>query len=348
MAKKSFFSERAVKYIQEMQVKRVFHARGLVSRILDLNPSEDAIELRFPITPGGFHKGGKNGAEASRKCYKHGDFIALSQPKGQQDAYNSQDIPLQIRARDFVRLRNMKEEEINFVGYTWYPVQGKDRRKRVVPFVWLPEAARIFAYSEKSAGEIKVSEYDDSKKVMSEGANVIFGVPSRTEKQGRYNIELLHVPIRDSAEKRAVVWSLSRKGDEPAHSIFNIRYTSQETREGSDILTFYPHDIAAYLALVKKAYTQDKNLTPLEMNPFSLPSKLMADFYTRLGNNILIYDPTLSKDNKLRKLHIDEKSILIARSIGVLGHDATMFWNGDRDGAIKDYDWSIPRPQRSQ
>ncbi len=104
-------------------------------------------------------------------------------------------------------------------------------------------------------------------------------------------------------------------------------------------MRFSPHDIAAYLAIVRDTVKQH-NLTPLEMNPFSIPSRQEVDFYKKLCNNILIFDPTL-KNRKTRKLHLDEKCILIARSIGVLGHDETMYWEPERDGRLRDYNWNI-------
>lgn len=77
------------------------------------------------------------------------------------------------------------------------------------------------------------------------------------------------------------------------------------------------------------------------MSPLALPSRLASDFYRKLGNNVLVFDNTLSSSDKLRKLHIDEKSILIARLIGKYGNDKTMFWDSARDGRIKDYDWCL-------
>ena len=68
----------------------------------------------------------------------------------------------------------------------------------------------------------------------------------------------------------------------------------------------------------------------MEMNPFALSSKLEAEFYINLCNNLIIFDPSLKSKDKLRKLNIDEKSILLTRSIGILGHDKTFFWDPNR------------------
>lgn len=300
---------------------------------------ESGIVIDRPITPIRFFQRGVSGVEASRKCYKHGDFVALSQPRTQWQAYQTKEIPLAIRARDFSRLGKMQEEDINFVGYTWYPVQGKDRRKRVVPFVWVPEAVRLFAYAENMTGGIEVKSYEEARRVKTEGAEAVCRVPSRTRKRGRYTLKLNHVPIDGSTERRAVCWSLRSQyaeGQETLHSQYNIRYTYEMDREASDVFTFYPQDIAAYIAVIKH-FNAQHNLTPIEMSPLALPSQKTMHFYNKLCNNVLVHDDTLDSKDKLRKLHIDEKSILIARSMGVYGHDATLFWDPARDGRLKDY-----------
>jgi hypothetical protein len=351
MTKKSFFDEREVREIKELNPKKVYDARGLVRRIIDLDPSCESLELRFPITPGRFFFGRLTGAEASRKCYKHGDLISLSQPETQQDAYKCKEIPLAIRARDFSKLEKMKEEDIDFIGYSFRPVQGRNRTKRIVPFVWCAEAVRLWGYSENMTHGINVdTRYVDSKRVKLEGGEVLCEVPSRTRKKPRYKFKLLHVPVEGATERRAVVWSLEPalfigeegeiEGGRVPHDSYRIKYTGENVREGSQNIVFYPHDIAAYIGIVK-SFTAQHNLTPFEMNPFILISRKGAQFYKNTCNNILIYDPTIQSKDHLRKLHIDEKSILFARAIGVLSHDEIAYWSPERDGKLKDYDWSI-------
>ncbi|MBI2667604.1 hypothetical protein HYX17_02425 [Candidatus Woesearchaeota archaeon] len=339
MEKKAFFRDREAREIAQLRLKNVYIQRGLVKRILDLDPEEEAIVLRTQMTPGRFFRGVENSAEASRKCYKHGDLIALSQPLTREEAYRTKEIPLAIRNRDFNKLKGMKEEDINFIGYSFYPVQGTDRRKRIVPFAWLPEGRDIFSYAENFANGIEINDFPDAKRVSREGADIVCRVPSRTEKKQRYELKLKHVPVDGVTERRAIPWSLRAdyNGPGPEHSLFNIRYTWELEREGSDVITFYPHDIAAYIA-VAGDYWKRHNLTPMEMNPFALISKKEYEFDKKLNNNILVYDPSLSSKTKLRTLHLDEKCILIGRSIPILGTEETMYWDPGRDGKLKDYD----------
>ena len=356
MGKKSFFRERDVNRILNLNPKRVSKARGLVEKIDGL-ADDEALEVRTQIIPGKFYRGNLSGWEAGRKCYKHGNLVMLSNPKTRHEALANNDIPLAIRARDLGKLEGMREEEINFVGYGWYPVQGRDRRKRKVPFVWLPEGQRIFAYAENMAGGIDVmpsgSTIEDEEKhanrIVKEGETIVCRVPSRRQKESRYDLKLNHVPVEGVTERRAVVWSLNseyEQGRAPEHSLLgNIRYTFEYDREGSNIFTFYPPDVAAYIATIKH-FNEKHNLTPAEMSPLALMSKRGADFYKKLCNNTLVFDPTFTgRKDHLRKLYLVEKSILLARATGVLGHDEIMFWDPSRDGKLKDYDWRIDNQQ---
>jgi len=341
MDRKAYFQERTEAEMVRLDPKQIYSARGLVDRIMHLGDNQ-VMEVRTNITPGKFFRGDKNGEQASRKCYKHGDLVALTQPKTVMAALGCRDIPLAIRARDFAELETMREEDINFVGYSWYPVQGNDARKRIVPFVWVPEAVRLFAYAENLTGGIEVKPYADSARVQKEGATVICNVPSRTVKKSRYEVKLKHVPVDGSTERRVVAWSLTSEfgSKAPEHSTYNIRYTWASEREHSDVFTFYPQDIAAYIATIKHFWNQH-NLTPFEMSPLALPSNQTAEFYRKLCNNVLIFDSTLGKKGEVRKLHLDEKSILIGRSIGVYGAKDTMYFDPERDGKLKDYNFSL-------
>ncbi|MBS3076916.1 hypothetical protein J4233_01455 [Candidatus Pacearchaeota archaeon] len=352
MAKKSFFAERTAAQIEDLSVQEVMRQRGLVKTIDDLNPAIDALVVRAQLIPGRFFRGVETQAQASRKAYRHGDLVALSHPQTKQDCYESREIPLMMRARDFARLGEMKEEDINFFGYSVRPEWG-DRTKRVFPFVWIPEGVRLFGYAENNTGGIGVEPYADARKVRTSGASVVVSVPSRTKKNPRYKFKLVNVPfVSQTPENLASVLTLRPQviqddatgepitGRTP-HDNYNIRYGYEGDREGDNPITFYPHDLAGYLGIVK-GQLGEHNMTAMEMNPFALPSRHQAEFYMKLCNNVLMFDPTLEGKTKLRKPHVAEKSLLLVRAIGVFGHDDFAFWEPARDGKLKDYNWEIP------
>ncbi|MBI2632081.1 hypothetical protein HYW75_03695 [Candidatus Pacearchaeota archaeon] len=344
MVKKSFFRKRTPEEILELKISRVYSQRGLVDRIWDLDPNSDAIELRTTPIPLRLLLGTYSAAEASRKDYKHGLTIHVDQPQSQKEALEYPYTPLAARMKAIDEsLRDRKEEEINFIGITWQPILGTDRRWRVVPFDVPIEGVKIYDYALHRANGIEVlNKYTDAGAVMREGGQILCKVPSRTKRRERYKINLFHVPIHKETKINAIIWSLRSQyesGKEPERLTFlhNLRYEYPKTQKSSDIVVFGPHEIAAYLATIRKYWDGLNNTVPLAANPFPLPSKAYVDFSEKLDNNIVIYDKTLTSRNKLRNLHLDEKCILLARAIKVKGIWNTVFWDPSRDGPIKDY-----------
>ncbi len=352
MGKKAFFRERTLKEIRELNRKMAYNQKNLVRAIDSLDHNEDSLEIRAQIIPGRFYRNVKNSAQASRKCFKHGDLIVSSHPKTKKDCSRCPEIPLAIRARDFSILGEMREEEINFVGYSVHPRWGGDSIKRVFPFVFMPEGVRIFTYAETMTRGIETQPYSEAFKVASEGASVVVQVPSRTKRQERYKFKLLHVPMVRSLDNLANVLTLrpALLQDEETgefsrgvteHENYNILYGWGGEREASNIITFYPHLVAAYIKIAGEEWKL-YNLTPMDFNPFALTSQHGREFYLKLENNVLIYDPSIETKDKLRRLHLAEKSILWARAIGRFGHDDIAYWDPARDGKLRDYDWTIP------
>jgi hypothetical protein len=341
--KKLFFRTRTARDIARMSPKKVYSARNLVRRLADMDFDEDSLELRFPVIPsisGDFRSIGLKGSEASRKYHKHGLYVRLDFPITQKDSFRSREIPLKVRKRSLQKLEKMKEENIDYAGVYWRPVQTPDRRLRFIPFAFVLEGAKLFAYSETATNGIEVnSKYTDSRRVSREGGEILCRIPSRTRKKGRYRMKMIHVPLEISEKGTAIATSLKSDFDvSPENREYDIRYTWEYDREASDRFVFYPQDIAGYMKIVR-TLNKEHNLAPLVFNPLMFPSRLSADFYRRLENNVIIYDPSMKSRNKLRKLHLPEKSILLARSVGVFGHDATFYWDFERDGKIDSYEW---------
>ena len=345
MSQKSFFVKQTPEEMRNtLKVKQIFMQRSLVDHIWNLDKKNEAIEIRTSLIPAAFRAQVKTQARASRKNYKHGLVINLDQPQTREQAYEYPYTPLIARMRSLeTSLRDLREEEINFIGLAWHPVQTRDRRWRVVPFDAALEGTKLYDYAVNRAGNIEVNEkYTEAAVVQREGGQVFCSVPSRTKGRKRYNLTLMNVPIKQGKEKNAIIWGLKSQyeiGAEPERTTFlhHLRYAFASGSQGSDILVFGPHEVAAYLAVIRKYWDGLENTVPLEMNPFPLPSKKWASFYDALNNNVMIYDPTLSGKDKLRNLHLDEKCMLLARSIKVKGPYETAFWDPQRDGQIKKY-----------
>lgn len=374
---KAFFRERTEAEIKGLNRNIANHQKDLVERIEALNPTDETLIIMARVTPNRFFKGVTSGNEASRKCYKHGDYIALQQPETLEETYASKDIPLDLRTRALaeVGLRTKRDgekvkkrqEEINYLGLSWRPIFGRVKPKILLSFRDAVEGAKLFSYAENYSthkqGEeekfgLKVDIYRDAQRVKIEGAGCVVVVPSRTEKQPRYRFGIMHVPVipnnPDEGKNHNLAIALSMRpsllveeetgervvGRTP-FSDYLVKYKLLESREGSDALQLSPQDVAGYLGILKKELTEAHNQTPLTFNPYPLPSQHQARFYSKLRNNVLIFDPTLDSKDKLRKLHLDEVSILLGRAIEHFGQHDFAFWDPTRDGIYKNYDWSI-------
>ena len=354
MARKGFFTERTVPQIRDLNTRRVHTQRGLVSRVDDLDPASDGLIIYNQLTPGRFFQGGVDSATASRRNLRKGRYIPLYQPRNLVEALKDPRIPLQFRQESInAAFKGVREEEIQAVGFSFVPIRGKDLKQRQVPFYIGPEGVRIFTYSE-NAGEhpgvvgenagIEIVPYADARRIAREGGKVTVRVPSRSRKQGKYEMKFTNFPLDSTTDRfhnpRAEIWGLNRDYVVwPKDAFWRFGYTDGEAWEASDKEQFIPQDVAAYVAVAGRELTQNRNWTPLEMNPFALPSAKQAEFYTKLRNNILMFDPSIDRKDHLRRPHLDEISMLLARQAAVKGHDETMFWDWNRDGKLRDYDW---------
>ncbi|MDP2925761.1 MAG: hypothetical protein Q8N99_05305 [Nanoarchaeota archaeon] len=377
--KKQYFRIRTESEIKELNQTSASHQRDLVQRIDGLDPRMDALIIKFDdpdeaIIPDRFFYDPRTrerltGVEASRKAYKHGLAISLPQPRTLKETYASKAIPLELRERAFRRLQRMRQQDIKFIGYSWIPVFGNDKEKRVVNLDTSIRGSKRFSYAENYSvykgpkgiekfGIEVVNVYDDAEIVRKQGAFAIVLVPAESEKTPRYRFKLVHVPILPNNPSHELNYNLAtvmslrsevtfRDDDEAyvgrtPHDIFiGLEYKFRQSREENPVLRFSPLDVAGYLGIVKQQLTEKHNQTPLQYNPFALPSKHWARFSVKCDSNVLVYDPSLSSKDKLRHLHLAEKCILYARAIGHFGHDDISYWDPTRDGIFKNYDWSI-------
>lgn len=345
MERKSFFKKRTPRGMHEqLQMKKVYWQRGLVERVWDLQDNEGII-LMSPIIPLKFLRGSDSQATSSRKDYRWGNFLPVKQPQTQEEAHNCAPyIPLIGRMQAFDDLRGVDQRDLSYVGISWRPVQGTDRVLRIVPFDAVVDAVSILNYAHSTGTGIDVDmNYIDANIVQREGGKVICKVPSRTKKRGKYRLTLNHVPLLPGKEENAVILSLNSSfmGFEPERGTYlhDLRYASAPGRQVSDRVIFGPHEIAAYLETIREE-VKCKGLdgaVPLRMNPFPLPAREFFQYGQKLDNNVLIFDPTLQSKDKLRNLHLDERSIMLGRAIPVRGAWNTVYWDPQRDGPLVKY-----------
>ena len=344
MVEKTFFRTRSIAERRHLRRRRVYGVKNIVERVLqEIDPTADCLEVRAQLLPPTLQH--LPSAIASRKNLRHGHYLRLPVPKTWEQAIAMKESPLELVAREIDSLHFVQPENLHFLGYQWTAPLGRgvDNRPRMAPFAFIDEAARLHAYMHQAPGRVK--DYSAAQRVQREGAVFIVTIPSRTEKKQQYTIQLAHVPIHDDPARKASVWLLgtTQRSDVSEHELHQFGYRLMQDQRGSDFYMFYPQTIAAYFLIAATlARPRKANLIPRHTSPFAMPSKEHAEFYRRLLNNTLIYDAQVKAPEHLRPLHLDEISRLIGIYIARVGAERAI-WYQDRDGGIKDYDYSIPR-----
>lgn len=332
MAKKAFFNDRTLAEIKGLGSE--YHASNeLVSRILDLNPSDHFV-IDVLIIPENF--------PTPNKYKKHATEVKLKRFSSQEELIKTRLLPVQQRERVFDRLHETYIRTGKggfFSGYTFKPV-GVDETPRKAALVSCLDASRILQYIHSVPGmEIKFKGYDNSKIVDREGGSFVFDVPSRTEKRSRWNVGLENVAVIDNDMKYVIAQIINSD-----HICPEKRYNRElrfkfkpeegkELREHSAVVQFCPHDIAAYWQLADNYWNKKKNIVPLMANPFAMPTQYAVDFYKKLLNNVLIRDK-----GKLRKPNQADQEALVWGLVMHDGHDKTFFAREK----LRDYDWTKP------
>lgn len=356
MEKKAFFRDRAAEQIQGMNFKKVDIPKNLVRRIMDLDPKVDSLGLKFSLIPEEF-MAGRNFLDASRVNLRRGFYLRLNQPMSIEQARKNRRIPLQIRQEALSELRKIPEEHIFHLGYAFRSIVGTYRPLILVPFWSILEGCRRDAYDQKVCKNLpfkdigsKVEPYIDSKKeVERKGGKVLVRFPSTYKGDRPYKIRWENLAVIDNEDKRVIGWSTSpsyalseseevdeliltkRRFKEPLHKLYNFGY------KNPDFDMRYPQEIGSHQTLIRH-FMRNHNLVPLEMSQYAIPSRMGVDFYNKLRNNVIIFDKTLIRP-RFRKLHLDEVCTSIARHVGNFDPDETMYWDSERDGRIRDYDF---------
>jgi len=319
--KKAFFKEASKAQIARKTKVKV----ASLADIVNLKAGEFTIVDAF--TPEGY--------KDARKFMKHGEEVRVRRFRSSGEAVRYGKTPVQLREDAFDAIRGNE-----FCGYSFMPF-ARDRRKRKVSLTACLEGARLFAYSHQVRGAgIKMKAYADARRARIEGAEAVASVPSRTEGHDRHKFKLMAVPIVDIPEKYALAFNL---GSDHACGAkrFNIRYRYLDDKESSGVVNFCSHEVAVYLELVQREWEQNKNIVPLQMCMFAIPSQRTVDFYLRLENNVLIKDKAEKGKEALRKPNLAEKEIALWEFVRQYGHDAAFFPKSSRDGSLRKYRWQV-------
>lgn len=317
--KKTFFREATKAQVKKKELVQI----ESVVDIAELGP--DLYAIINPLVPRGF--------ESARKFMKHGREVKLQRACTLADAVRMAKTPIQLREQAFNDI-----SRADYCGYSFMPI-GKDRRKRKVALIECLEGARLFAYAHQvPQTRIDLKAYADSARVRRDGAEVVGSVPSRRQGERRIPLKLISVPMVDSGEKYGIALGIHSDHSCPSKR-FNIRFTYSDDKESSEVVNVCAHEIALYFELIQREWEENKNMVPLQMCQYAIPSQETVDYYLKWENNLLVRDEELSSKDKLRKPNRAEKEIGLWAWVDRHGHDETFYSKGSRDGDVREYRW---------
>ena len=317
--RKKFFHEKTASEIKDLQPIWI-EDYGLINQVINLQDNQYSV-IQGRIIPPKY--------ENARKFFKHGQDVKLRRFKSLEEAVELEIEPVDQRREAFNDAKSHA-----YRGYTFKPFIGTNKTTRNVSLVECVEGAKLYAYEYQDLGikpaGITIKEYDDSNRVSQDGAEIVIEVPSRTEKESRYEIKFVSVPVKDTDRKWGLANHIHTEGHSCKSKTFNIRYTYEDDLESSNVFNFCAHEIAGYMKIMDFYLNEKKNIIPLQMNPFAIPSQSTVDFYEKLANNMLI---KRSKDESAGKTTMPEREILLWGLVYKEGHDDTFF----ATEKVKDY-----------
>ncbi|MBW2996186.1 hypothetical protein KY332_02680 [Candidatus Woesearchaeota archaeon] len=321
MVKKIFFKD-PIRGNQVVSGKRLISAsRNLVDRILDLESDEALVIQRDrDIIPGEYSD--------SKKFMKHGKEVKPKRTYTLREMVKQRKIPVKIREEAFETIKNPY-----FCGYSFVPA-GRDKVKRKVSLVACLEGNRIYCYAHQVRFTgIDVGQYDDARRVEIEGATVPVRVPSRTKGQRKHEFNLNSVAIEDTPDKYSIAYEIESEGHLCKHKQYMFRYRPKRGHEKSKIINICPHEIAAYMEAVDMYWNEDKNIIPLQMSQFVVPTQFFVDQYKKICRQI-----AFEKDGNLKVPNFAQKEILLWAIVQREGHDKTCF--ASEGTKVRRYNWS--------
>ncbi|MBT4334816.1 hypothetical protein HOD61_03310 [archaeon] len=318
--RKSYFSSPTAAEIK--RTKELFSvSEKYIDRLLNISDTQ-ALIISDSLIPEEY--------VPSRKFFKHGRDVKIKRFKTLEQVIVTQGYPSESRKTAFDNLSDNL-----FSGYTFKPIVGTDKTTKKIPLVECFEGAKLYCYANQDTGnlfgaEINVKPYDDSSKVVYEGAEIILKVPSREKQHSRYEFKFSSVPVADHQNKFGIGYSI--KTDHVCGSKrFNIRYNNILSRDKSKVDNFCAHEIAGYFSIIDSY--KEFSLVPYELNQFAIPNPFSIEFYNKLDNNCLIQNET---DKRPRKLNRAEKEILLWELVKDVGHDALF----KTKGKLRDFSWN--------
>lgn len=327
ISKKQLFKRpSAEKILKDKEITTLVRSDELAYKIDELNENQVLVVMSniipqqyFPQTENpvmSYHR-----TEASRKFLKHAPEVKLRRQYSLEQMIRERKVPVELRKDAFDSINNPYNS-----CYSYMPI-GKDERRRRVSLKDCVDAGKLYWYSENSNAKIELKNYGTREKaarVEKEGSTFVVSVPSRTQKKPRYQFKLMEVPTQDTMNKYAI-WR-TMFSDHACESLrYKIGYKFYDDKESSNVFNFDAHEIAAYLKIVESLWHNEKNIVPLQMSPFAIPTEDTIKFYEKARNNVVVCYLDKEGQPKYAPLNAAELEIALWSKVKKDGHDKTFY-----------------------
>lgn len=327
LAKKQLFKKiRAEQALKDKEQVVSYTSNNLAEQIERLSDNQvlvvntNIVPLKYyPVENNSYVKYKRTAA--ARKFLNHGAEVKPKRQSTLEDMIAAKKVPVQLREEAFNN--NLGQY---YACYSVMPL-GKDRRKRKVTLNQCVEGTVLYGYSKNSIAQISIKNYgtlEKAKNVEFEGSTFVVEVPSRTPKKEKYKIKLTSVPTVDSEFKYAISNNFGSN-----HSCdfltYKIGYKFVNDKEDSNVLNFCAHEVAAYLAIIDDAWNKDKNIIPLQMCPFAIPTQKTIDFYKKAKSKVVVQYINEKGKKTIAPLNQAEREIALWSLVKKYGHDTTFF-----------------------
>ncbi|MEK6951897.1 MAG: hypothetical protein AABX29_02675 [Nanoarchaeota archaeon] len=304
------FQQPGIKRILSRKVKAA--SKHLVERIEDIPEGESlliiALLRRYP-------------EQTTPSYLKKGTPIEVPYPKTQTEAIEWQTygvpflrnhpkeaIPLRLRAHAFSELSNNgSPRDLARIVFS-EPQWGKTRYKRVTTPNEILEGQRIYSVNHQQDQDITAYIYCDQEmapEAETQGGKAIVKIPSRYINGDEINFTRLHLPVYDNEFKLAIAELFETTGHKSGFEFNFLNFSPKQDPTTSSWMIIDRYDIAGELAIVKKAkqeelFNSNKHPIPLEMIQFPIFNQKHIDFYKRMLDSVLVWDPIKEKPRKPR------------------------------------------------
>ncbi len=342
------FTSPSIKAMLSRKVKSV--SRNLVERIEDLKEGESLLIMTLLR---------KHPKQTNPNYLKKGTPVVINSPKTQTQAIewqtygvqflkkdSTEAIPLMLRAYAFNQLRAKHPGDLARIVFS-EPQWGKTRYKRVTTPNEVLEGQRIFSVYHQKMEDITAYIYCDPEmapEASIEGGKAIVKMPSRYVDGDEINFTRWHLPVVDNEFKLAITQLYETSGHKSGFEFNFLNFSPKQDPETSTWMIVDRYDIAGELAIIKRAKLEGivnahNHPIPLEMIQFPIFNQEHIDFYKRMLDSVLVWDPI---NEKPRKPRYSEIAKLNFDRVLLRGYYATAFTKANQ-GKVEDQNWELRR-----